>query len=649
MTPVVSAAPPVDLAHALFGEVSDALFLFDPETDFLVDVNPAALRLSGFSRQEILRYPATSLFRMEEGNDRQNLKAASRKTGVDVAHESFLLRTHQDGVWVPVSVRISRLHVRPRTLVLITARDERQQRETLTHLRLLEKELSQERAILQNIIAHIPCAVFWKDRQSVMVGCNELAARNTGLGSPAEAVGKTDYETAATRAEADFYRECDRQVMESGRPLLNIEETQRRPDGRVEHLLTSKVPLRNPAGEVIGILGVYTDITERKLLEEQLLQAQKMEAVGRLAGGVAHDFNNLLTIINGYSEMLQADPGLGRAARDLIAEIGRAGERAASLTRQLLAFSRKQILAPQVLNLNDLLAEMEKMLRRLIGEDIELITAPASGLGRVKVDPVQFQQVLLNLIVNARDAMPQGGKLILETSNVDRNGKGDAGPAKGAPGRYVMVAVRDSGIGMDEPTLSHLFEPFFTTKAQGKGTGLGLAMVYGTVRQSGGHVEVESAPGQGTTFRVFLPRVTEEIDKPAEAGDSARLPGGSETVLLAEDEDGVRTLAATILRASGYRVLEARDGTEAVLVNQKHSGPLDLLLTDVLMPGLNGRQVADLLSPARPGLKVLFMSGHAEDAVFRHGVLGSGRSLLQKPFTRTALARKVREVLDARR
>jgi two-component system cell cycle sensor histidine kinase/response regulator CckA len=767
-----SPPSPVNLAQALFEEATDALFLFEPESDRLADVNPAALRLTGFARQDILAFPATNLFRLEGGGGRQQLRAASRTSGIGHLQDDFLLRCQQEGVWVPVSLTLSRLHVNPRTLALITARDVRQQRETLTRLRGLETEmgqlmasvnaclwsaeidaqgrweyrywstgvegltgrppafyfagperwadvvhaddrpawnealagfragwsgqheyrvllpdgntrwvresvtatprdaghvrldavvtdvtdrrraedaLSEQRAMLQNIITHIPCAVFWKDRDSVYLGCSEKSARDLGLGSPEQVIGKTDFDMPFTRQEAEFYRSCDRQVMETGQPLLNIEETQHRRDGKLETLLTSKVPLRDADGTVIGLLGFYTDITERKQLEEQFRQAQKMEAVGRLAGGIAHDFNNLLTIINGYSELLLADPALAHASRELIAEIGRAGDRAAALTRQLLAFSRKQILNPQVLNLNDLVSEMEKMLRRLIGEDVQLATVLAAGLGRVKADRVHFQQVLLNLVVNARDAMPQGGRITIETANVDLDAPPGQGPRHAMPGRYVLLAVRDTGVGMDEQTRAHLFEPFFTTKEQGRGTGLGLAMVYGTVQQSGGLVDVESTPGRGTTFRLYLPRVRDSSNSADAVLDQARLPGGSETVLLAEDEDGVRTLAATILRAGGYRVLEARDGTEAITVCRQNEAKVDLLVTDLVMPGMSGRQLADALQPMRPGLKVLFMSGHTEDAVLRHGGHTSGRTLLQKPFTRAGLTRTVREVLDAKR
>jgi PAS domain S-box-containing protein len=375
--------------------------------------------------------------------------------------------------------------------------------------------------------------------------------------------------------------------------------------------------------------------------EAQLLQAQKMEAVGRLAGGVAHDFNNLLTVINGYSEVLlqglpDADP-----IREPLGEIRTAGERAGLLTRQLLAFSRKQVLQPVVVNLNAVVADMDRMLRRLIGEDVELVTRLDPALWLVRADAGQVEQVLLNLAINARDAMPTGGRLTLETHNVE------AGPGAARPGRYALLAVSDTGLGMTDDVRGHIFEPFFTTKEPGRGTGLGLSTVYGIVTQSGGQVEVESGPGLGTTFRVYLPRAEEAAAPAGRKEPGAGPPRGDETVALVEDDDSLRALVHTVLTRSGYRVIDARHGPEALLKCGQHDGPIHLLVTDVVLPQVSGPQLAERLAVLRPGLKVLFISGYTDEAVIRHGMVSPGTAFLPKPFTPAALAQKVREVLDA--
>jgi two-component system cell cycle sensor histidine kinase/response regulator CckA len=403
-------------------------------------------------------------------------------------------------------------------------------------------------------------------------------------------------------------------------------------------------PMRGD-GRPEGAVVMHINVSDHKRLEQQFTQAQKMEAVGRLAGGVAHDFNNLLTVINGYSEMVRDRLPPGDPARELVAEIARAGERAAGLTRQLLAFSRQQLVVPQVLDLNALVADTEKMLRRLIGEDVELAVDLEPDLGHVEADPGQIEQVLMNLAVNARDAMPQGGRLTIQTRNI-RIDAAESRPG-GRPGPYVLLAVSDTGCGMSEGTQARLFEPFFTTKGPGRGTGLGLATVYGIVQQSGGHIDVESARGQGTTFRIYLPRV-EALAPTRKSHQGVRLrPGGRETVLLVEDEAAVRALVRVVLREGGYTVLEARHGVEALRLAEQHTGPIHLLLSDVVMPELGGRELADRLAALRPGLKILYLSGYTDDAVLRHGVQEAEAALLQKPFTPDALALKVREVLDS--
>ncbi len=420
-----------------------------------------------------------------------------------------------------------------------------------------------------------------------------------------------------------------------------------RPDGQVKWLYGTTSPTLDRAGRVIRLDGVVSDITERKQLEEQLRQSQKMEAIGRLAGGVAHDFNNVLTVITGYSELLlQRRLGSGDTPRREVEEIKKASKRAASLTSQLLAFSRKQMFQLQVLDLNAVISNMETMLRRLIGEDIALNTVLDPRLERIRADPSQIEQVIMNLAVNARDAMPQGGKLTIETMNFDLDSLHVRRHVDLEPGPYVKLLVRDTGSGMDRETLSHIFEPFFTTKEQGKGTGLGLATVYGIITQSGGYIEAYSELGQGTMIEICLPR----IEGPAEAAKSDKpghRPRGSETILLVEDEESVRELARHILGLDGYTVLEASNGKSALQISEQHPDPIHLLLTDVVMPGgLSGRGLVERLTPLRPEIKVLYVSGYSNDTIIDNVILSPGTAFLQKPFTLADLTGKVRELLD---
>jgi two-component system, cell cycle sensor histidine kinase and response regulator CckA len=400
----------------------------------------------------------------------------------------------------------------------------------------------------------------------------------------------------------------------------------------------------------IGVQGIARDVSDRRELEDQLRQAQKMEAVGQLAGGVAHDFNNLLTAIMGYGEVALAhadSPTPDGKLRDAVQQIGLAADRASALTRQLLAFSRKQILQPEVVRLDALVSEVDPMLRRLIGEDVEIATLYGAGLGRVKADPGQISQVLMNLVVNARDAMPSGGKLTIETANADVD-EAAARVTGGQPGQYVVLSVSDTGEGMDEEVKSRLFEPFFTTKEQGKGTGLGLAMTYGIVKQSGGFITVDSEPGRGAAFRIYLPRLDAAEDEAAEPdAEPGGVVEGSETVLLVEDEDIVRNLVAEILATAGYTVLGAADGMQALEVAERHPGPIHLLLTDVVMPKMSGRDLAERLVSLHGETKVLYTSGYTDSAIVDRGVLQPGTEFIQKPFSFAALTQKVRDVLDA--
>jgi signal transduction histidine kinase/CheY-like chemotaxis protein len=408
-------------------------------------------------------------------------------------------------------------------------------------------------------------------------------------------------------------------------------------------------PVRDDAGRISEFIAFGQDTSDRRDLEARLRQAQKMEAVGRLAGGIAHDFNNLLTVITGYTDRLlgglRSDDPLRKGAE----AIKRSADRAASLTQQLLAFSRRQIMAPRVLDLNHVVANMNKMLQRLIGEDVELVTRLAPDLGRTKADPNQLEQVIMNLAVNSRDAMPRGGTLTIETSNAQLDRSFAARHVGLQPGSYVMLSVIDTGCGMDAETQSHLFEPFFTTKEQGKGTGLGLSTTYGIVKQSGGYIWAESEVDHGTIFRIFLPRMEESAELPPPAPEVRAAPHGSETILLVEDEEAVRHLLRDVLKRYGYTVLEAEDGMRAVEICREHEGPIDLVVTDMVMPQMSGWEVADAVSSLRPKARVIYMSGYIEHVVVEQRVLESGVAFLGKPFTPETLGRKVREVLDGDR
>lgn len=512
-----------------------------------------------------------------------------------------------------------------------------------------EEDLRESRRLLQTVLDNIPIGVFWKDRNSRYLGCNRRVADAFGFQGPHEMIGKCDLEfPCLKREEAEFFLQKDREVMERNEGEIGIVEPATFADGRHVWLETSKVPMHDHEGRVVGVLGIWQDITEKRQLEERLRQTLKMEAIGRLAGGVAHDFNNLLTVINGYTDLLLGQMEPGDARYDSLTQIRKAGLRASGLTRQLLAFSRKTVLVPAVIDLNELLLDMEKLLYPLLGENVVLQIKTSNPLWRVKVDPTEMSQVVINLCVNARDAMPQGGVLRVETANVDLD-EAHAAVVEGArPGPHVCLTVADTGTGMDDATKARIFEPFFTTKGPEKGTGLGLATVYGIVRQSGGHIEVESEVGKGTTFRVYLPRVCEERRKAKSHLLPQRpTPKGRETVLLVEDEDGVRKLARLVLEGSGYCVLEAANGPDALRLCSESPCPIDLLVTDVVMPMMSGPQLAREVLAARPGLRVLYLSGYTDDEIIRHGISEGESAFLHKPFTPAHLARKVREVLDS--
>jgi two-component system cell cycle sensor histidine kinase/response regulator CckA len=494
-------------------------------------------------------------------------------------------------------------------------------------------------------------------RQARLVEVNDAMVRMYGCASADELLGtqlSSTFDLADPRSH-DFFRSFVR----SGYRTVELDSYEFDRHGAPRWFVNNLLGVVED-GLLTAVWGTQRDVTEsraseerRKLAEEalrqsqeQLRQAQKMEAVGRLAGGIAHDFNNLLSAILSYSEMVLADLPEEHPSRDDIEQIRQAGNRAAELTHQLLAFSRRQLLQLRTLNLNTVVAGVDRMLRRVIGEDIELCTVLAAALGHARGDAGQLEQVLMNLAVNARDAMPTGGTLTITTANAEVGEGATARWPQVQPGSYVTLSVRDTGIGMSRDVQERIFEPFFTTKAPGQGTGLGLSTVYGIVTQIGGHIVVSSRPGAGSTFTIYLPTHAAEADYLPPPPLRPAVRGGAETVLLVEDEELVRQLTREILRRNGYRVLEACDGVEALGVLRTHAGPIDLLLTDVVMPRMSGHELVELARPLRPGMRILYVSGYSEEAIARQGQLTEGIELLSKPFTPGILTAKIRQLLD---
>ncbi len=464
------------------------------------------------------------------------------------------------------------------------------------------------------------------------------------LGYPPEEIEKTSLFEQVHPEDRELVEEAMLEARTGGG--RRYEYRIRHRDGTWRLLESTASMIQGEDGKAAKLVIVNRDITGRRRLEEQFRQSQKMEAVGRLSGGIAHDFNNILGVIIGYSEILQERMDVKDPLASCVEEILQAGRRAASLTRQLLAFSRQQVLEPKVVDINSIILDVEKMLRRLIGEDIELSTVLDPTLGRIKADSGQIEQAILNMAVNARDAMPDGGKLTIRTENAEMDElavRKYSYPVK--PGRYVLLTVTDTGIGMNVATQAHIFEPFFTTKEKGKGTGLGLATVYGVVKQSEGYIEVHSELGQGSTFRIYLPIVDAPIDREKRSATKTAPANGNETILLAEDEQTLRTLTRNILESLGYKILEAGTGEDAFEISRQYSGRIDLILTDVVMPGMNGPALANHVIRYRPDVRVLYISGYTGQAVGQ-GVLPAGSNFLPKPYTRESLARKVREALQ---
>jgi len=620
--------------RALVENSADAIVLVDAQGRVLYQ-SRSAERIVGYSADERQGRNALELVHPEDR------AAVAKKLGECRARPGEIVvakfRGHRkDGHWLYLEgTAANRLDEPAVGAIVINYRDVTQRERAGEALRLSEERFRLvSRATNDAVWDHdlATGVMWWSDSSHVLFGFSPTEVGHDAAWWAAR-VHPDDRERVLASSQA---------ALDQGEASWSAEFRFRRADDSYARVVDRAYIMRDAAGRPVRMLGSMMDVTERRSLEEQLVQAQKMEAVGRLAGGIAHDFNNLLTAILGYGDLMLPklhDPAL----RGKMQEIRKAAERASALTRQLLAFSRKQVLVPEVVPVAGLIEELSKMLRRLIGEDIELVTL-LSPSAAVRADPGQLEQVLMNLAVNARDAMPRGGKLTIEVTLETADDAFRKDHPDVPPGSLVVIAVTDTGVGMDAEVRKHIFEPFFTTKELGRGTGLGLATVYGIVEQSGGHVEVDTAVGQGTTFRIFLPAV--EAPRPVPAPSLDEVVGGSETVLLVEDEAALRSLAQEILRDQGYKVIAAGSGAEALDLARSHPAPIDLLVTDVVMPGMDGRELADRLGPVHPETRCLFMSGYTDDAVVRRGVREEGMPFLQKPFTIDALALKVREVLD---
>jgi PAS domain S-box-containing protein len=756
-----------ELVQTLFEESGDALFLFDPDTEQLVDVNPTVQRLSGFTRQELLRMPVTYFFRSEVLGRLNFLRQAFRKTGVFHSQEDFLLRTNQDGIWIPLNLTITRLHVRPKILGLITARDIREQRETYAQLKRMEAELrrvlasvsdylwsvdidatgrvrgsytspvvekltgrppefyadwpdswlstvhvedrprlkeawrglvverpaatelkyrvvwpdgtvhwlrnsvrttseadgrlrldgvvtditdrkSGDEALLasearyRSLTENLEQCIFLKDGALRFLAANRRFCEELGL-SESELVGKTDWDLYPPELAAQ-YQADDQRVLAEGR-RLDLEE-QNQVKGQVRTVRVIKTPFRDAEGQIVGVQGIFWDMTEHRALEAQLRQAQKMEAVGQLAGGVAHDFNNILTIILGNVGLLQVTIRPGSPDYELVEATEKAARRAAELTRKMLGFSRRTTLLLEAADLNASVDETVALLRRTIDPRIGVTVLPAQSLWRVQADPGQINQVLMNLCINARDAMPDGGSLRLETENVVLDSEAVRLQLEARPGEFVRLRVQDTGSGIPPDVMPRIYEPFFTTKEPGKGTGLGLAMVFGIVKQHDGWIECTSTPGVGTRFDVFLPRF---LPQAAATSPSTEINGparrGHETILLVDDEAMIRNLGKTILQGYGYRVHLAEDGLEGVELYRRELGRIDLVILDLTMPRLSGQDAFRRLLQIDPSVRVLFASGYSAEHI--DGPIGErALGFVGKPYCPADLAQAVRTVLD---
>jgi PAS domain S-box-containing protein len=612
-------------------------------------MNPVAEKLTGWEEQECRGMPLEEVFHIINEETRTKVENPVKRvlregTVIGLANHTILIA--RDGTEHAIADCGSPIYDKEGrvTGVVLVFRDQ-------TEKRKAEKAVAEAFAFAQSIIATVREPLVVLDAGLRILSANRVFYQVFGV-MPEETEGRLLYELGDRQWDIPELRKLLEDILPQNTSFDDYVVEHDFPRiGQMTMLLNARRIYRE-ANKTEMILLAIEDITERKqaekevvALQEQLRQSQKMEAIGRLAGGIAHDFNNLLTVIKGTCQLSLLDLREGDPLKKNLEEIKSASDRAADLTRQLLAFSRKQILEMRVLDLNTVIKNLEKMVRRIIGEDIELVTFLTEGIGRVRADPGQMEQAIINIVVNARDAMPGGGKLTIETANVELDEAYAKKHIAVQPGRYVMLSISDTGVGMTSEVKERVFEPFFTTKEMGKGTGLGLSTVYGIVKQSGGNIWVYSEPGKGTTFKIYLPRVDEPLEELKEEVIK-EIPQGSETVLIVEDEEVVRKLAVRLLKKQGYKVLEASDGGKAFILCEEYNEPIHLILTDVVMPGMGGRDLVERLKEIHPEAKALYMSGYTDNVILHHGILEKGIVFIQKPFTLESLARKVREVLD---
>jgi PAS domain S-box-containing protein len=634
-----------DYMDNIIGSMMDPLIVVDPDERIRI-VNKATAELLGYKKEELIGNPVAVLFSATVN------EAADNGTELEKLPKGDELRNYEtffkakDGKNIPILFSRSLMRDKDGNIVCMVCagRD-------ITERKRAEEALRESEERYRSILNNIEDGYYELDLAGNFTFFNDSLCRALGY-SKKEMMGLNNRQYMDKETAKKVYEAFNR-VYATGEPYRAYDWEIIRKDGTKRIQESSVSLMRNARGERIGFRGVARDVTEKKkaeqemaALQEQLRQSQKMEAIGQLAGGIAHDFNNLLTVIKGYSQLSLMELQEGDALKGNIEEIQRAAERAANLTRQLLAFSRRQIMEMKVLDLNTLMRDLDKMLHRVLGEDIGLATLLAADLGRLKADAGQMEQVIVNLAVNAKDAMLNGGKLTIETANVELDEAYARAHIAVTPGRYVMLSVSDTGCGMTPEVKERIFEPFFTTKEKGKGTGLGLSTVYGIVKQSGGNVWVYSELGMGTTFKIYFPRLDEPLEKLREKVRIEEIRRGSETILIVEDEEEVRKVAVRMLEKQGYTVLEARHEEEALLFCEQRKEPIHLILTDVVMPQMSGRQLIDRSRQVRQDFKVLYMSGYADNTIVHHGVLEKGVNYIQKPFTVNGLAGKVREVLD---
>jgi PAS domain S-box-containing protein len=625
-----------ELFHLISENAADMIAVVDMEGRRIYN-SVSYQKALGYSPEEL---QASSSFEQIHPDDRERVKESTedaRRSGIGKTLE-YRLR-HKNGTWLVLestSSVIRNTKGEPEKLVIVN-RD-------ITERKRAEEALRRSEAGFRSVVEDAPYGIYRASTTGKFLQVNPALRKMLGYEAAENLLGR-DLASDIFRHTGDYQRLIE--FLTRTDEIKDVEVEWKRQDGTPITVRCSGRRVNDENGAPAYLEVFAEDVTEKRVLERQLRMAQKMEAIGRLSGGIAHDFNNLLGVIIGYSRVLRKALANNAALCEHAVEIEKAGQRAASLTKQLLAFSRQQVLTPAVLNLNTLASDMEKMLPRLLGEDVEVSLTLDPDLGNVKADQSQIEQVIMNLAVNARDAMPMGGKLKIQTANMELDQAYTWNHPGSKVGSYVMLAVTDTGTGMDAATLTHIFEPFFTTKERGKGTGLGLATVYGVVKQSNGYIWVDSAPGKGASFQIYLPRHVGEPAVDEQKTDLGEKLRGSESILLVEDAEPLRKLAQTFLAAAGFRVLSAASGEDALEVAARHGGTFDLLLTDVVMPGMNGRVLAEQLLPRQPGMKVLYMSGYTDSFIAGHGVLDpGGTQLLHKPFTEEVLIHKVREVLD---